>query len=176
VLGQGDQHQGGGTGVAGVAGDDRDVRRQVQRVPHLLGVVVERVVEHVDRHDERGLAPLEEVERVEAVLQAACVRHDHRPERAVRELVPHEPEPVLAGRAEQVQDVRRIERHPAEVERHGRGRLRPHTRQVVRADRGGGDRLLGAQRLDLRDRTDERGLPDPEPARDEEFDGSGDGL
>ena len=53
-------------------------------------------LEAVDRHHERRAALLEVVDRREAVGQPAGVGQHHRAERAVRQLVPEEPEPVLA--------------------------------------------------------------------------------
>lgn len=176
MLGQRDQHQRSGTGIARVAADDRDIRFEVQGGPHFLRIVVVRPVELVDRHDERGAAPLEEVERREAVLQPPGVGQDHRAERAVGQLVPHEPEAVLAGRAEQVQDMPLIERDASEVEGDGRRLLLPQAGQIVGADAGRGDGLLGAERLDLAHGADECGLADPEPSCDEQFDGSGQGV
>lgn len=176
MLGQRDQYQGGGTGVAGVAADDRGVRLEVQSGPDLLRVVVVRTVELVDRHDERGTSPLEEVERGEAVLQPAGVGQDHRTESALGQFVPHEPEPVLTGGAEQVQDVPSIERDPPEVEGDGRGLLVPQAGQVIGADAGRGDGLFGTERRDLARGPDERRLAHPEPPGDEEFDGGGQNL
>ena len=78
-------------------------RVEVEREPHVLRVVARGAVEAVDRDDEREPAPLEVVDGREAVGQPAGVGQHHRAERTEGQLVPHEPEPVLAGRAEQVQ-------------------------------------------------------------------------
>ena len=84
---------------------------------------------------ERDLVLLEVVDRREAVLDAAGVQQHDRAQRAVDQVVPEEREPVLPGRAEQVQQQRVVQGDPAEVERHrGRGLAR-HRRGVVDADR-----------------------------------------
>jgi hypothetical protein len=74
---------------------------------HRLADRLQRVgahpVERVDGDDERHAARLEVVDRGEAVAEPAGVGEDHRADGAAGELVPHEVEPLLAGRAEQVQ-------------------------------------------------------------------------
>ena len=68
---------------------------------------------------------LEVVDRREAVGEPAGVDQHDRADGATDELVPHEPEPVLPGRAEQVQDQVAAERDATEVHRdRGRGLAR----------------------------------------------------
>ena len=81
-------------------------------------------VECVDRDQERDVVLLEVVDRREAVLDAAGVQQHDRAERAVDQVVPEEREPVLPGRAEQVEQQRVVQGDPAEVQGHGRGGLR----------------------------------------------------
>src|SRR5690606_19703942 len=52
----------------------------------------------------------------------------------------------------------------------GGGGLALHPSEVVDPDAGGGDELLGAERLDLARGADERRLADAEAARDEDLD------
>src|SRR5215468_7328708 len=92
------------------------------------------------------------------------------------EVVPHEPEPVLARRAEQVQDEPGVQGHPAEVHGHGGGRLVGHVRQVIDPGARGGHDRLGGQRSDLGNRPDESGLAHAETARDHDLDRSHRGL
>ena len=66
---------------------------------------------------------LEVVDRREAVGEAAGVDEDDGADGAADQVVPHEPEPVLAGRAEQVQDQVLVEGDAAEVHGHRGGRL-----------------------------------------------------
>ena len=77
-------------------------------------------------------APLEVVDRREAVGQPAGVGEHDRPDRAERELVPDEQEPVLPGRAEQVEHQVVVERDAAEVHRHRGGGLRSRPRRCRR--------------------------------------------
>src|SRR5256885_11216683 len=62
------------------------------------------------------LSRSEVVDRGEAVGHPPGVGQHHRADRADRQLVPHEPEPRLARRAEQVQHELRREADPAEVQ------------------------------------------------------------
>src|SRR5262245_40850626 len=135
----------------------------------LADVVELNPVEAVDADHEWEVAALEEIERAEAVVQPAGVGQHDRADRADGQLVPHEPEPVLARRAEQIQDQVRVDRDPAEVQRHGRGGLLLDPRQIVNTGAGLGDDLLGAQWRDLADRADHRRLSDPETTGDQYF-------
>ncbi len=65
----------------------------------------------------------EPVDGVPGVVEPAGVDEDDRAERAGEQPVPQEPEPFLAGRAEQVQHHLLVEADPAEVERDGGGGL-----------------------------------------------------
>ncbi|GAA3450483.1 hypothetical protein GCM10018962_23160 [Dactylosporangium matsuzakiense] len=169
VLDEGDQDVLDRAPVARVAQDDRHVRIEVQGLGDLRGAVLLHPVEAVHRDQERRGAALEVVHRREAVVQAAGVGQHHRAERAQRQLVPQEPEAVLAGRAEQIQHDVLVDADPAEVHGHGRRRLALDPVDVVDADAGVGEHLLRLQRSDLAHRADERGLADAEPTRDEDL-------
>jgi hypothetical protein len=170
VLHQRDQDLLDRAALPGVAQQGGNRRVEVQRDPDVVEVVMRSAVEDVDGHDERQLAPLEVVDRGEAVAQAAGVGQDHRTERAVGQVVPHEPEAVLAGGAEQVQDQPGAHRDPAEVHGHRRGRLPGHATEVVHADAHLAQGLLGTQRPYLADRADQRRLADAEPAGHNDLD------
>jgi hypothetical protein len=158
-----------------VAGDDLDLRRDLEGFAHLLRRVLAGVLELVDGHQERQPARLEEVDRGEAIRQPARVDQDDRRHRAADEVVPHEPEPVLARRAEHVEDQVVGQGEPAEVHRHRRGELPRHRFGPVDADGRGRHHGFGAQRVDLRDGADESRLAGPEPAGDHDL-GRGDPL
>src|SRR5262249_5624600 len=82
----------------------------------------QNAVEAVHTYDERQLALFEVVDGCEAVGEPAGVGEHDRTNGASVDIVPHEPEPVLARRTEQVQDQVLVEGDPAEVHRHsGRG-------------------------------------------------------
>src|SRR5690606_32281529 len=121
-------------------------------------------------------ALLEEVDRREALLQAPGVGEDDRAERALAELVPHEPEAFLAGRAEQVQHVVRVEGDAAEVHGHGRLDLVLDAVEVVGAGADRGEEFLRAERRDLADRADEGRLAHAEPARHEDLQRGGEDV
>ena len=159
-----DQHGLDRIPVAGVAGQHRDVRGDREGLADVLDVVRLQAVEGVDADDVGQPRVVEVVDRREAVGQPAGVDEHHRAYRAAAEVVPHEPEAVLAGGAEQVQDQILGEADPAEVHRDGRGHLVRDRAQVVDAVAGGGHDRLGGQRVDLGDRADERGLADAEAA------------
>src|SRR5882757_884888 len=76
-----------------------------------------------DGDQEGQLARLEEVNRGEAVRQASHVDEDDRADGAAHQVVPHEPEPALSGRAEQVEHQVLVEGDAAEVHRHRGGGL-----------------------------------------------------
>ena len=82
------------TGTSGV---------EVEGVAHRLRRVAVGALEAVDGDREGDAAPLEVVDAGEAVLQPPGVGEHDGAERALRQLVPQEPEAVLAGRAEQVE-------------------------------------------------------------------------
>jgi hypothetical protein len=86
------------------------VRGDRQRLPHVLRVEPLAAVEVVDGDDVRQPAALEVVERGEAVLEAAGVGQDDGADRAAHQVVPHEPEPLLARRTEQVEHQVVVER------------------------------------------------------------------
>src|ERR1022692_1567958 len=149
----------------------------------VLRIVVRRVVKAIDGDNERQLAFLEVVDRREAVSEPASVGQDHGAERTVGELIPHEPETLLAGSAEEVQHEPAGEGDPAEVHGDsGRG-LAVNAAQIVVADALGAQALLWVQWPDLADRADERRVQWPdladraderrlartEPARDEDL-------
>lgn len=169
VLDQRDQHILDRAPIPRIAEHDRHVRVEVQRLGDLRRTVLLHAVEAVHRDQERGGAALEVVHRRETVGQPAGVGQHHRPERAQRQLVPQEPEPVLARRAEQVQHDVLVDADPAEVHGHGRRALALDAVHVVDADAGVGEHLLRLEGADLAHRADQRGLADAEPTRDEDL-------
>jgi hypothetical protein len=176
VPDQGDQHLLHRVTLPCVAEHHRHARVQVEGDLDVAGLVARGTVEAVDRHHERRAALLEVIDGREGVRQPPRVGEHHRADRAVRELVPHEPEALLAGRAEQVQDQVGAERDPPEVHRDRGGGLAVNCAGVIHADAPVAERLLGAQRPDLADRADQGGLPCPEPAGDEDLEGRGHDL
>jgi hypothetical protein len=120
---------------------------------------------------ERHAAPFEVVDRRERVGESAGVDDDDGADGPTHELVPQEVESRLTGRSEQIQDeVVVAEGDPPEVHRHRRGRLVRRLVDGVERLARLGHRCLGAQRVDLRDRPDERGLAHSEAARDNDLD------
>jgi hypothetical protein len=144
--------------LPGVTEHGRDLRVEVQRDTDVFGVIAGGAVKGVDGHDERQLASLEVIDGREAVAQAAGIGQHDGSERAVGQVVPHEPEPVLTRGAEQVQHESGAHRDPAEVHRNGRRGLVGHPGEVIHPDSHLGQGLLRAQRPDLADRADHRGL------------------
>ncbi len=152
-----------------VAVDQRDVRRDRVRASRTWSRRVHRVAEVVAGHDERRAVVLQPVDGVPGVGHPAGVDEDDRAQGAGEEPVPQEPEPLLAGRAEQVQHHLLVEADPAEVEGDRGGGLAADARRLVDADARLGHRLLGVQRPDLADRAHHRGLADAEPADDHDL-------
>ncbi|MEZ5208237.1 MAG: hypothetical protein R2690_14990 [Acidimicrobiales bacterium] len=90
---------------------------------------------------------------------------------AAHQVVPHELEPVLSGRAEQVQDQVRAEGDATEVHGDGGRRLAGvGATGLVDAFRHLGHGRFGRQRSDLGDRPHERRLPDGKAAGDDDLD------
>ena len=85
--------------------------------------------------------------------------------RPPHEVVPHEPEPVLARGAEQVEDQLVVDGAAGEVHGHGGGGLGLDARHVVEPHRQVRHGRLGGERGDLGHGADERRLADAEPAR-----------
>ena len=85
------------------------------------------------------------------------------------QVVPHEPETALTGRAEEVEHEVLGQGQAAEVHRHGRGGLGGHGGEIVDALGLVRDERLGAQRVDLRHGADERRLADAEAACDDDL-------
>ncbi len=104
-----------------VGGQHRRVQIDPQGGPDLLrsGRVV--AVECVQCHDERDSARLEVVDRRERVGQLVTVDEDHGTDGPAHQVVPQEPEPVLARGTEQIEHQDRIDGEPAEVRGHGGG-------------------------------------------------------
>ncbi|KPC71196.1 hypothetical protein ADL26_15630, partial [Thermoactinomyces vulgaris] len=121
VLDQRDQAALGVRAVAGVRRQDRGVRSDLERFAHLVGGVGLVSVEAVEGDDEGEAAVLEVVDGGEAVGEAAGVDEDDGADGAADQVVPHEPEAGLAGRAEQVQDEVLVDGDTAEVHRHRGG-------------------------------------------------------
>ena len=113
--------------------------------------------------------PFEVVDRGVTVVQPGAVDDDQRAQRAAGQVVPHEAEPRLSGRSEQVElELPSMVTQPKSIatvvvflsaRRAGR-RYRP----------GRGHLRLGGQRRDLGDRADRGGLADSEPAGDDDLD------
>ena len=112
----------------------------------------------------------------EALVDAAGVDEHDGAEGAGAEVVPHEAEALLAGRAEQVHDERLVDGDAAEVHGDGGGGLLADVGDVVDAGGHRGHGGLGAQRLDLGDGADEGRLADAEAAGDDELDGDDPGV
>jgi hypothetical protein len=131
--------------------------------------VLDFAVEPVHRHHERQPGTLEVVDRRKAVVQPAGVHHDQCPQRTDGQVRPHEPEPVLARRAEQVELDLVVHGDPAEVQGGRGGGLRRYVPGPV--DRRGhvGHRRLGGQHRDLRDVRDGRRLAHPEATGDHDL-------
>ena len=91
------------------------------------------VVELVDRHDERQVLGLEVVQRRERRIESGRVDQHDRADGAQAQVVPHEPEPSLAGSPEQVEHEILGQGQPTEVHGHGGGRLGGHGLEVVDA-------------------------------------------
>ena len=157
-------------GLAGVHADQRAAVGQGEGVAHRRVTEDVGAREGVGRDHERQPPVLEVVDRREAVVDPAQVDQDHRADRAPGQLVPHEPEPRLAGGAEQVQDQLLVDGDAAEVHGHrGRGLVR-HGGGVVDPDRQRRSCCcFGGQRRDLRHRPDEGGLAGAEPAGDQDL-------
>jgi hypothetical protein len=126
-------------------------------------------VEFIDRYQEGQTTRFEEVDRGEAVLKTPDVDQDDRADGAADQVVPHEPEPALAGRAEQVQHQILVEGDAAEVHRHCRGGFRRSRVQAVDALRRVGHQRLRPQRHDLGDCAHECRFAGAEPAGDDDL-------
>ncbi|CAM5413475.1 hypothetical protein SBADM41S_07212 [Streptomyces badius] len=169
VAHQGHQHIAAGGPQPGVAVDHRDLVRQVEGVAQGLDRVVRRVGEGVHGHHERHSALLQSSDDVEADFEPSRVDEDDRAEGTFEEAVPQEPEALLAGGAEQVEDQFLAEADPAEVHGDGGGGLRLHPGVVVHADAGLGHGFFGRQRPDLAHRADHGRLADAEPSDDHDL-------
>src|SRR2546425_1135464 len=86
-----------------------EVGVDVERLTHLRNVVELDAVEAVNADNKRNVAAFEEIESGETVVQSPGVGQHDRADRTAGQLVPHEPESVLARGAEQVQDQFRID-------------------------------------------------------------------
>jgi hypothetical protein len=71
--------------------------------------VLEQAVEAVQPDDVGQPAVLEEVDGRERVGQPSGVDEHHGADRALDQVVPHEPEAVLTGGAEQIEDQLGVE-------------------------------------------------------------------
>jgi hypothetical protein len=176
VLDQRDEDILGRFLAACVAQHDGQPGLEVQGHPDVFGVVPAGAVEAVERDDERYLPALEVVDGGEAVGQSPGIGEDHRAERPDGELIPHEPEPLLPGRAEEIEHQIAAQADPAEVHRDRGGGLPFHPGRAVGAQAALGEWLLGTQRPDLAHRTDQRGLAHAEPPRQQDLDGAVLGL
>jgi len=167
VLDQRDQYVLRRLTVTGVAAHHGHVAGDRERVANILGVVVLHTVEAVDGDQVRQPSVLEEVDGGEAVGEPTRVHHHHRTDGTTDQLVPHEPEPRLARRAEQIEDQIAVDADPAEVHGHRGRRLTRHLPVVVDTHTGRGHDRLGGQRGDLRDRPHQRRFTDAEATGDD---------
>src|SRR5216683_4347882 len=115
VFHQGYQHVLRGCPAAGVTQHDRYLAANRHGFPDVLDRVREVPVEAVEGDDERQARRLEVVDRRERVRKPAGVDKYYGSDRTLNEVIPHEPEPVLAGGPEQVEHKTGVERDPAEV-------------------------------------------------------------
>jgi hypothetical protein len=118
------------------------------------------------------LPALEVVDGGEAVGQSPGIGEDHRAERSDGELVPHEPEPLLSGRAEEIEHQIAAQADPAEVHRDRGGGLPFHPGRAVSTQAALGERLLGSQWPDLAHGADKRGLTHAEAPGQQDLDGA----
>ncbi|ESQ05485.1 Spidroin-1 [Streptomyces sp. PVA_94-07] len=169
VLDQGDECAFGVGAVACVGGDDGGVGADLECFAYFFGGVGLVSVEAVEGDDEGEAAVFEVVDGGEAVGEAAGVDEDDGADGAADEVVPHEPEAVLSGGAEEVEDEVLVEGDAAEVHGDGGGGLVAGVGEVVDAGGCAGHDGLGAQRVDLRYGSDERGLAHAEAARHHDF-------
>ena len=159
----------GGVAVARVHGDQRYVVGQGERLGDLVQRVLRPALELVDRHDERHVLRLEVVQGREGGVEPGGVDQHDRADRASDQVVPHEPEALLARRTEQVEDEVLGQGDPAEVHGDRGRRLGRGLGEVVDADGLVGHQSLGAQRHDLRDRPHQGGLAHAEAARHDDL-------
>jgi hypothetical protein len=169
VLYQGYQHLLGRFPATSVACDDRQARIEIKGYADVLWIVPAGPVETIHRDDERYLPALEIVDGGKTIGEAAGIGEDHRAERANGQLVPHEPEPLLAGRPEQVEHEIASKAYPAEVHRDGRCGLPLDAGYVVGPHPAFGQRFFGTQRPDLAHRPDQRRLANPETASEQDL-------
>src|ERR1022692_4437249 len=176
VLDQGDERRLGGLPASRVALDNRHVRADRQCLLDVLDAMGELAVEAIDRDDEGQASRLEVVDGRKRVGQPPGVHQDDSADRALDEVIPHEPETMLTRRADQVEDQASVQGHPAEV--HGdRGcGLVWHVRQVIDTDAGRRHNSLGGERGDLRHRPDESGLAHTKTAGNNDLDRRHGGL
>ncbi len=151
---QADQHGLDRLAPPGVAHQDGHRRVKVKRDAHVGRVIAGGAVEAVDGDHERDPVMLEVVDRGEAAGQAAGVGQHDRAEGTEGQFLPHEPEAFLARHAKQVERQVGPEGDPAEVHGDRRGGLAAHSGQVIHPDAPVAQRLLRAQRPDLRDGAD----------------------
>lgn len=97
MLDDRDQYIPRGLTQACVAQHEGHLAVEVERFADRLDGIAHGAVEAVDGDGEGDAAPLEVVDGREAVLQPSGVGQDDGAERALRQLVPQEPEAVLAG-------------------------------------------------------------------------------
>ncbi len=158
--------------AACVTEDDGQVLVEVQGHPDVFHVVSAGAFEAVQRHDERYLPALEVVDSGKTAGQPPGIGKDDGPERTDGEFVPHEPEALLAGGAEQVEHQIAAQADPAEIHRDRGRRLSLDSFGAVGMQAALGERFLGPQRLDLTHGTDERGLTHPEASGQQDLYGA----
>src|ERR1700722_865063 len=115
MLDQADEHLLNGLALPRVAQHDRDLGAKAQCDPDVFRLEPRSAVKAVDGDDEGRAVPLEVVDGGEAVGNPSRVSEYHGTQRADRQLVPHEPETLLPGSAEQVKHKSRVDAKPAEV-------------------------------------------------------------
>ncbi len=133
-------------------------------------------VETVHSDDEWQLSLFEVVHGRETVGEPPGVGENDGTDSAPHDVVPHEPEPVLSRRAEQIEDQILVQGDPAEVHCDRGRRLVGEVGQVVDVCPGLGHDRLGPQGYDLGHRTDKSRLAGAETTSNDDLDrSSGDG-
>src|SRR5690606_38144092 len=159
--------------VPRVAHQQRDVVVEVEGLPDVLGRVTVVALEAVDPDHEGDGAALEVVDGRETVLQPPRVGEHGGAEGALGQFVPHEPEPLLTGRAEEVQHEVLAQREAADVHGRGGGVLRLHPADVVDPTSRLGEPFPGAERPDLAHDADDRGPAHSDAAGHSDLDRDG---
>src|SRR5215469_6240428 len=131
VLGESDQYIAAGCPASRIAPHNGHATGKAQRLRDRFQLVMVRAVKAVHRDDEGDVVALEIVDRWKAVREPTLVRQHYRAERAVGQVVPHEPESPLTRGPEEVDKQIVTHGDPAEVHRHRGRRLLLHAVERV---------------------------------------------